>query len=81
VRTPSRRLAALFYTALLGVVVVVAIVAHALAGAVGVAGWLGVVTGLLVLAVVQVRRLVTPPGPAQRCTCCDGDHSATVRVV
>jgi hypothetical protein len=79
---PSRGLAALFLAALLGVVVVLAIAAHAVAGVPGLVALLVVVAAVLVGGGLRLRRLSAgAAAPVQHCTCCDGDHAAPVRVV
>ena len=80
-RTPPRGLAALFLVALLGVLVVGALVALEVGGVLALAGYVAVVVVLLALAVLRLRRLAPPPAPKQHCSCCDGDHLAPVRVV
>ena len=79
--TPSRRLAGLFLVALLGVIAVVGIVAHAVGGVAGLIGWLALATAALTAGAARLRHAVAGPAPAQHCTCCDGDHTAPVRIV
>jgi len=81
--TPSKRLAALFGVALLGVLVAGGLLVAALGGLPAVLGYVAVAAVLLGLGVARARRLAPPPTPArvQHCTCCDGDHTAPVQVV
>jgi hypothetical protein len=85
VRTPSRRLSALFGIASLGVLLAGGLLAAELGGLPALLGYAAVVALLLALGVAQVRRL-TPPRPAARpaCTCCGpssaGDHTGPVTV-
>jgi hypothetical protein len=78
----SRRLAALFLLALAGVVVAVGLVVADLGGVPALLGYLGVVLVLAGLGVARGRRAAAPARrPVQHCSCCDGDHTAPVRVV
>ena len=81
--TPPRALAALFLVALVGVLVALGLLAVELGGLPTLLGYVVVAGALLALGVVRLRRLVPPPAPArvQHCTCCDGDHTAPVKVV
>ena len=77
-----RHLAALFLLALAGVLVAAGIVVGELAGPVG-----AVVYGAAALAAVGYaaararRAAAVRQQQSRRCSCCDGDHSAPVRVV
>jgi hypothetical protein len=77
---PSGRLAVLFLVALLGVLAAVGLVVADLAGPVALAAYVVAVAALLVAGAVRSRRASVRPAP-KRCTCCDGDHAAPVRVV
>ncbi len=79
----SRRLAALFLLALGGVLVAVGIVVADLGGPPALLAYLAVAAVLLALGAARGRRAAAAPArrPVQHCSCCDGDHSAPVRVV
>lgn len=80
----QRRLALLFLLALAGVVLALSLVAWSLAGAIGVAAWLLLAAALLAIGLTRARRLAAArrrPPSTNRCGCCDGDHTAPVRVV
>ena len=77
-----RPLAALFLLALGGLVVAVGIVLADVGGVPVLAVYLVLVLALLAAGAVRVRRAAASRArPAAHCTCCDGDHSAPVRVV
>jgi hypothetical protein len=79
---PSRGLAALFLAALVGVLLAGGIFVAHLGGRPALVGYAAVVTVLLGLGVARARRMLPAPAAArQTCACCDGDHSAPVRVV
>lgn len=75
----TRRLQVLFLLALLGVLVAVGVVVHALGGVVAVAGYAVAALALLAVGAGRARARAEPRG--RRCTCCDGDHTAPVRVL
>ena len=78
----NRRLAVLFLVALLGVVVAVGLVVADLGGVPAALGYAAVVVLLLGLGAAYGRRAtVRRTRPVQHCSCCDGDHTAPVRVV
>ena len=80
--TVPRHLAALFLLALAGVLVAAGIVVGELAGPAGAAGYAAVALGAVGYAAVRARRATAARQQhGRRCTCCDGDHSAPVRVV
>lgn len=77
----SRRLAALFLLALVGVVVAVGIVVADLGGLPLLLGYAAAVAVLAVLGATRGRRVAAAAAPPAHCGCCDGDHTAPVRVV
>jgi hypothetical protein len=82
-RPLSRRLAALFCLAVLGILVLGGIVVGSLTGLVGLLGYAAVTGGLLGLAIARGRRLWQPaPLPAGRtCTCCTTSQHDPAEVV
>jgi uncharacterized membrane protein len=78
---PSRRLAALFLLALAGVAVVVGIVVAELGGPPALGGYALAVLVLAGAGAVRGRRAAARQARPARCSCCDGDHTAPVRVV
>ena len=77
-----RHLAVLFLLALAGVLVAVGIVVGELTGAVGAVVFAALALGAVGYGAVRARRAaLARQQPSRHCTCCDGDHSAPVRVV
>jgi hypothetical protein len=78
----SRRLAVLFLLALFGVLVVGGIVAAELGGLPLLLGYVAVTAVLVGVGAARGRRLTAArAAPPVHCSCCDGDHTAPVRVV
>jgi hypothetical protein len=79
----SRRLAGLFLLALAGVLVAGGVLAGELGGAAVLAGYVALAGLLVALGVARGRRMAAAASAprAQRCACCDGDHTAPVRVL
>ena len=78
----TRRLQVLFLAALLGVLVVVGVVVAELGGPLAVAVYAVAVLALLAYGAARARAALAPrTRPVQHCTCCDGDHTAPVKVV
>jgi hypothetical protein len=80
---PSRLLSTLFGVALLGVLLAGGLLAWSVGGLPVLLGY-AVVAGLLVgLGIARIRRLVAAGASSAPpvCACCDGDHSAPVRVL
>ena len=82
-RPLSRRLAALFCLAVVGIAVVIGLVALSLAGPVGAVVYAGVALLLLGVAASRGRRLVQPPPqpPGRTCTCCTTSQHDPVQVI
>ncbi|HWH30403.1 MAG TPA: hypothetical protein VNU26_15865 [Mycobacteriales bacterium] len=77
-----RHLAVLFLLALAGVLLVLGIVLAEVAGPVAAALFAAAAIAALAYGATRARRAaVARQPPSRRCTCCDGDHSAPVRVV
>ena len=83
-RTPSKRLAALFLLALVGVLVLIGVALAEFVGPVAVGLYAAVVLALVVAGAVVVRRRTPPPAPARdhsACSCCAGSSGVGVEVV
>jgi hypothetical protein len=82
----SRRLAGLFLLALLGALLAVGLVVADLGGGVALAVYALAVTALLVGGAVAGKcraatRVAPARSPGGHCSCCDGDHTAPVKVI
>ena len=80
----SSRLLALLCAALLGVLLVVGLVVHALTGPVGAVAYGLLALALVVASSVQGRRLLAPPPPrsdGRTCTCCTTSQLDPVTVI
>ena len=81
-RTPSKRLAALFLLALIGVLLLIGVAFAEFVGPMAVAVYAAVVVALVVAGAVVVRRRTPPPAPDHSaCSCCAGRSGVGVEVV